>query len=231
MKVKVVTGYIPLPVRNMSVEQFRANGKRLLDCLPCPVTVFDEPDIDGCWAKQFLDHLHLPLVPSANNVPADRFPSPAVMAMSNIIQNQKSEWLFTAASKDSRPDVFVWIDYGIFKQQPMKEQEIVDFIHKLEAQDSLDEIVAPGIHPQPVDVDPGEFCDRFCGSVTMVPSSLVSAYHDSMVSLAQALIRASGKIEWEVNYIARLEHIGILPLRQYRCWWDGSQFTNYGSHP
>ncbi len=224
-KVKAVTGYIPLDILNISKEQFQADGRALLDALPCAVREFTASTVKGCWLDRHLELYDLPRIPSARVVPADRFPTPEIMLQSNIIQNQKSEWLLDAMVEDADTDIFVWIDYGIFKQKPMTAASIQRFIARL-GHASVLEIVAPGIQPTPRRPDPEVFCDRFCGSVVVVPRSLIPLYFKAMRTRAEERIRKYGTVEWEVNYLSDLEMDGF-PVRQYQCWWDQSQLDNF----
>src|SRR5947207_11740688 len=77
-----------------------------------------------------------------------RFPTPDIKVLSNIVMHQKMEWMALAALEDTESEVFVWIDYGVLKQDSMSQPIITDFIHRLERKDVLEEITAPGIFPE-----------------------------------------------------------------------------------
>lgn len=227
MKVKVVTGYSEIPQIQVSKERFKEMGKRLLSCLPCAVEVFDDWPVEACWAYRYC--CDRGVMPSANSIPADRFPDAWTMVLSNLIQNQKSEWVIQTAARDPEPDIFVWIDYGVFKQHNITEEAIWNFLNKVHQSGSMEEIVAPGLIDHPgLPIDMGEFCTRFCGSVVIIPRHLAETYNRQMQKMALNHMRHEGKLAWEVNYIAQLEKMSPnLKIRQYKAWWDASQFNNY----
>lgn len=224
-KIKVVTGYIPLGVVNSTPEIFKRDGTAMLEALPCPYKFFEGWKIEDCWVDRFLTATDFPRLPSANGVPADRFPTPEIMLQSNIVQNQKNRWLVTASQEDAEADIFVWIDYGILKQKPMEPEDITNFIRRLEKAD-IKWVTAPGICTWRRRPDRGEFCDRFCGSVVVVPRADVFPYHMAMATRTMQDVTKHRSVEWEVNYMADLEMDGF-PIRQYQCWWDRSQLENF----
>ena len=128
--------------------------------------------------------------------------------------------------KDDETDIFVWIDYGIFKQHHITADAIRKFLFEVALRGSATHIAAPGlIDPAPVDW--GQFHTRFCGSVVVIPRALVDEYRSRMGGTAALHMINSRTLSWEVNYLAEIERDCSLPIRQYKAWWDASQFTNY----
>src|ERR1700684_4320017 len=233
MKVKVVTGYSDIGTVQVSKKQFKEQGKKLFRAVKeagVSIHVFDDWDVTESWLYKHVTNTYGHLPPSDPNPPKDRFPAPWIAVLSNIIQIQKAEWLVTARLEDDKPDIFIWIDYVILKQQPMEADAIIKFLRRVQDEGTIDEVVAPGIQERGI-LDPTKFSDRFCGSLVIVPNQHVDNYFDSMRYIAKGCIAQTRAVEWEVNYLTRMEMaprwVGYPPLRQYRCWWDRSQFDNY----
>ena len=222
-KVKVVTAYSDIGTIQTSREQFKERGRRLLEAVPCSTRVFDDYPIKDTWLYPLVNDIP----PSDPHPPTDRFPTPEIMVLSHCIGNQKSAWIMEAAADDPEPDIFVWLDYGILKQQPMDPLQITAFIRKVEDKGSLFEIAAPGIQANMGPVYDYQFCDRFCSSVWVVPRSFVYKFHRYMRKTAIDRISATNTVTWDNNYVALLEQNGPLPFRHYSAWWDQTQLTNY----
>ena len=221
-KVKVVTAYSDIGTIQTSREQFKERGRHLIAAVPCDMRIFDDFPVEDTWLYPIVEGLP----PSDPHPPADRFPTPEVMVKSHCLGNQKATWLLQAAEDDLDTDIFVWLDYGILKQQPMGPGDIYDFIRKIEAKGRRDVILGPGIREMGPVYD-FKFCDRFCSSVWIVPRAWVSKFSQYMQRTALDRITVTNTVAWDNNYVARLEQNGPLPIRQYSAWWDRTQFTNY----
>ena len=178
-KVKVVSGYIPIPgILNVTESGFREYGARLKKACPCPTEFFDMTTpvaLRHTWMARWLSQQ-----PWGNEVQSSdpapdpaRFAAPGIKLLSNFVMHQKYEWLALAAINDPVPDVFVWLDYGVLKQSDMTELVVTDFLQRLERKSVVDEIIAPGVRAIKVEPVPSESWDRFCGSVVIVPRRLV----------------------------------------------------------
>lgn len=223
-KVLAVTGYVPLPILNVSESKYRELGSQLLAACPDHVA-FDYDPLDKCWAHRFVKSM-MPHHASPS-LPADRFPDEWTALSSSIVNLNKTWWLCRAQKMEPHYDFYVWIDYGILKQTGMTPGVISDFLAAVATKGTKDAIVAPGL------VDKGEPMSwsahhtRFCGSVLIVPAELTVLFHADVVSTVYAHVHGTHTLSYDVNYFAAVERNGVVPFRQYRAWWDATQFTNY----
>lgn len=229
MKVKVVSAYVPLPVRHQTKETYQALGARLIACAPDKFRVFHDYPLEDCWLYKFLDN-GKPLPPPASEVPADRYASPQHMVLSNIVQHQRTEWAMMAANENPGIDCIVWIDYGVLKQgdftgRPVKEHQIKKFIEKVEASD-LDTIPFPAIWGKgPVsDTDVNW---RFCGSVHIWPVKFLRAIDALYKTECINFIERTHTVPNDLPIWAHVEERGALPFVGYAANHDATQFTNF----
>jgi hypothetical protein len=227
MKVKVVTGYVELPVLNCSPSRFRELGHKLVAVAEdvAPTRVFYNY-LDECWMFKWLRSSGCPVRPQWPELPTDRFAKPYDAVCSNIVMHQKYEWLALAAIEDPLPDVFIWIDFGVLKQQDMTPQVVTDFLRKVAAKDRISKIEAPGIR-QMEPVDDSVSWDRFCGSVVIVPRGHLFPLCQEMKLVAMNRIRETGVITIESNTLAHVELAHPSLFRWYPAWWGASMFTSY----
>lgn len=224
-KVKVVTGYCPLPVLNVSQQRYHELGSALRRVWP-HMQLHGGP-VEQTWLYKYLDKkFDMCLPPSDPNPPTDRFPNPETMVLSHCVQNQKSRWLLDSLEGDEdKTDIFVWIDYGVLKQG-MTVEVINYFLVTVAREGSTKKISLPGISDlAPLD----DTCctDRFCGSIIIVPRDLVKRFHVEMKEMTKRRINDTHTVSWEINYLARIEQECSLPIHQYRASWGESMFTNY----
>ena len=222
-RVKIVSGYVPLPKNPRPLEDYAASGARI-NSLRAPKAVFTQ-SLESCWLYKFLQTTG-PVTHSQGKWPLKN----TLDYM--IVQHQKFEWIACAAGDDTgNADVFVWIDYGVFCQGPaITEQIIESFLHRMKPETR---IVYPGNFNrivQEVPEIPGEGGDahwRFCGTVLIVPRNLAETlFIEARANVAQH-IEATRNVSWEVNTLARIEVESKLPFAYYHSHWGTSLFDNY----
>jgi hypothetical protein len=219
MKMKLVTGYIPLESSSFyrSHEDFKRLGARLR-ATPVPIRMFIDK-LEDCWL-----HYYLKGRPQFPAVTHSTGGNPAKDTLEYlIILHQKTEWLLRARTSDMDVDVFVWMDYGIFHQEGFTEELVSDFFSRVK----LEEAVAiPGLWEKgPVsDTEP---CWRFCGSMFVCPAVLVSAFDDAVKAEIKQHLIDTNNVVWDVNNWARVEAKNILPIRWYSAGHNASMLTNY----
>lgn len=232
-KIKVVTGYIPIPgVQNVDQAGFRELGTRLkLCCTEAQVNVeaFDmttPKSLEYCWLLRWLSRQPWNEQVKCSDPAPDpvRFANPGVKLISNIVMHQKYEWLALAAINDPEPDVLVWIDYGVLKQEKMTEDTVIQCLARIAAAPTGHEIIAPGVRPTVEEPDPLQSWDRFCGSLVIVPRSALFNLARHMKLDAMKTIAESKMVTIETNTLARLEFQGVIPIRWVQSWWGASMF-------
>lgn len=224
--VRALTGYFPaFPARHLNEDQFRALGSKLLDALPDQISVFGEGyTLRDCWAHRFL--LENPgLLPSDHHPAKDRFASPRDMVASNIAILQRFQWLQLAAVQHPEVDTWVWLEYTICKQPGVTGAVIRNFMN-LVAYAPFDAVSLPGCWPKGF-VDDSVINWRFCGSCWICPSHLVKRFAEGAKAVATLRTEMTGTISWDVNTLASLELLDVVPMRWYQGNHDASQLTNY----
>lgn len=232
-RIKVVSGYTPLSgVINVTPDRFRDLGRLLRQaCATVPTKFFDDPDqsVSDTWMWQWEIHNYRLASLRASDPSPDpaRFRVPQDKLLSNFIMHQKYEWLALAALEDPYPDVFVWIDYGVLKQEGMTQQIIHEFLVGLTEAPPIHHITGPGIRPTADMPDPKQSWDRFCGSLVIVPREWV--FHLAHWAKRDAIQMAceTGEVTIESNTLARAELLSGLPFHWYQSWWGASMFTSY----
>src|ERR1035437_1179263 len=117
-RVKIVSGYVPLPKNPRPLEDYAASGARI-NSLRAPKAVFTQ-SLESCWLYKFLQTTG-PVTHSQGKWPLKN----TLDYM--IVQHQKFEWIACAAGDDTgNADVFVWIDYGVFCQGPAITEQIIE---------------------------------------------------------------------------------------------------------
>lgn len=227
LKVMAVTGFVPnaFPAKHLSELQCRDYGDRLKSSSGDRICCFDNDwYLNKCWAYKFLED-NPNLLPSDINPPKDRYASPKDSAISNIILLQRYEWMRLAKELNPDVDVFAWIEYTVFKQRNITEKIIEDFLNALENKE-YDSISLPGIwDKKPIDDKFAHW--RFAGSVWVCPRKYIDDVADSIKTVATLRTNKTGKISWDMNTMAFVELLDILPIRWYYGNHDETQFTNF----
>ena len=230
MTVMVVTGYTPLGVLNMSNEKFRELGAQLIEACAdggALVHSFDGFPLHDVWLYRWLfENDRLDIEP-ARPVAPDRFKTMLHKVQSDCMQNQKMEWVRSAyADNPVEADVYVWIDYGVLKQQGMSKEVITRFIQKVIAFPPTDKIISPGLRDLDKE-DHQHSWERFTGALHVIPRQFVTKMALAMADEATAMIRQTNRLWFETDTLVHLERRNELPFQHYRCWWGASIFENY----
>lgn len=218
MKVKLVTGYVPIPNHPRGPAEYGELGERLSG-VPIPKKAF-YGRLQDTWLAKFVNSLKFnPSVSEHDN------PDKNSLAY-HCVNHMKSTWLVQAANEDPDTDVFVWVDYGIFRLPGVCNKAIYEFFEKLDDR----AIYAPGCWQQQV-IESAYPCWRFCGSVIAVPRKLVDDFDYSCRVEARQHITKTRNVEWEVNTWSRVEAKHKLPIHWYKADHDVTLFNNLELRP
>lgn len=218
MKVKVITGYCPIPDHPRTPKEYGELGEQLFRHLNVPVKSF-YTQLPACW-------LYRDMFKRQFKVKHFEGDNPAKNTLDyHIVQHQKSEWLLAGAMLDeTEADTFVWMDYGIAHQPGVTPAVVNDFLAKV----AKDDFAIPGCwsdKSQPVEMSYINW--RFCGSMLIVPRQHIHAFDSEMKRTIRRIIERTHHVTWEVNTLARLERLQTLPIRWYKADHNETQFTNY----
>lgn len=218
-KVKVVTGYVPIPDHPRSAAAYGRLGEECFGNLgDVPVRSYYWP-VERCWMYRFLQHAPYRLTHSVSDNPAKN------TVMYHCVNHQKFEWLHHDAMLDPEPDVFVWIDYGILHVPGITVAVIRDMLKKVVDND----LAIPGCVPKPLTVDDQHPCWRFCGGLLVVPRTQVSKFYETVRDNAVAHIKKTRNVSWEVNTLARVEKGNTIKIRWYQADHNETMFTGYAN--
>ena len=226
-QVLVVTGHVPraFPSRHLSYEQFRSLGDQLKSAAVGRIVAFDEErSVNDLWAYHLLE-ANPNLMPADPNPPSDRFDGPADAVISNIVCHERFEWVRRAAELHPDVDVFVWIDYSVFKQPGVTAEVIRDYLNAIETTAS-DAVIAPGVWPK-VAINDSRPHWRFVGSTWICPRDLVAPLADLANHVLHIRTTHTGKITWDVNTLSYVELLDVLPFRWYLGNHDHTPFTGF----
>jgi len=226
MKAMAVTGFVPnaFPAKHFQPGQAEALGERLKIALGDKVHAFENVKIEECWAYGFKNMVP-DLLPSCANPPNDRFFDPRDMATSNIILLQRYEWMRLAATLHPDVDVFAWIEYTVLKQRNMTDKVLQDFMGVIEAK-PFDAISLPGCWPKGP-INDREAHWRFCGSCWVCPSKYLEPLAEAIKTVVTLRTKLTKRISWDMNSMAYVELLDVLPIRWYQANHDETQFTNF----
>jgi len=232
MRSLIVTGFVPdaFPSQHLSQDEFRDLGERLKAALGDRLRVFGTP-FEYCWAAREILHDHngdpLPVLPSCADVPADRFATPQDMARSNAVLLQRFEWLFDAAYQTPVPtEVLAWVEWSALKQRGVTEEVLQQFADDLERLPPFRGVCAPGCWPM-MPINDSEAHWRFVGSSFVVHRDYAFPLFAAIRDVASARAKITGKISWDMNTLAFVELLNVIPFRWYKADHDETQFTRY----
>lgn len=218
INLSVVTGYVPIPGHPRTSEEYGKLGEEIFGALTnalVPVTPFYE-NISACWLWNAIKLLPFPVTPCV----ADN-PKKNTIAY-HCVQHQKFRWLTYAAFHDPRPDVFIWIDYGIGHVPGVTAAVIYKFLEQVEKND----FAIPGCWPEHWKFETSDSPDwRFCGGLMVVPRGRVNELYSAVREAALSRIMLTKKVTWEVNILANIEK--ELKPRWYAADHNETMFTNY----
>jgi hypothetical protein len=228
MRALAITGFVkdPFKARHLTQDACRDLGDRLKAALPGRIHAFDYGwTLDSCWAYPLLQ-ANPDLAPSCASPPADRFATPGDMVRSNIVLMQRYHWMALAAKLYPDVDVFAWIEYTVLKQSGVTESVLVSFVDELERQ-PCDAVTLPGCWPKSP-INDAEAHWRFVGSCWVCPRDLAQRVYQAVRDVVEMRTRITGQLSWDMNSMAYVELLDILPIRWYPANHDETQFTNYG---
>jgi hypothetical protein len=227
MKAMAVTGFVhnPFPARHLTQGQCADLGGRLRDALGVRLHTFQAARLEDCWAHRLLRE-NPALMPSCASPPADRFHEPADMTKSNVVLLQRYEWVRRAAELYPDVDVFAWVEYTVLKQRNVTPDVLRSFMDALE-QHPCDSVTLPGCWPKGV-INDADAHWRFVGSCWVCPRHLIGSVFDAVETVASLRTRLTGRLSWDMNTMAYVELLDVLPVRWYPAGHDETQFTHYG---
>ena len=214
LKLKVVTGYIPIQDHPRSAAEYGALGEQLA-ALKAPIQPF-YGNVTSTWMFTMVQNLPFgPTWSVADN------PQKNTLAY-HCVQHQKFQWLFDAAKMDPVPDTFIWLDYGICHVPGVNTGVINDFLADVRRED----FAIPGCHSR-ADIRDDVPCWRFCGGLFVVPREYIGPLKNFVQAMSLLHCSATKNITWEVNTLARVEQTDKLPIRWYQADHNQTMFTNY----
>jgi len=215
----VVTGYVPIADHPRSERAYHRLGAQL-GGLSTPVHVC-RSSLDETWLHQQVLRHTKPVTHSVGDNPKKN-----TLAY-HCVQHQKTAWMLEAARAAARPDVVVWLDYGIFHQPGVTVEAIDAFLSRVDDEPT---IAIPGCWKQAVTaeaIDLANPCWRFCGSTLICHRSRLEALDVAIREDVIARLNTTSHVSWEVNTWARVELGATLPIRWYRGDHNQTQFTEY----
>jgi len=218
MRARLVTGYIPIPNHYRPASEYGVLGEKLSG-VPVPKKCFYSR-IGDTWMAKFIQQQKLTIRVSQGDMPSKN------TAAYHCVNHQKSTWLVQAANEYPDDDVFVWVDYGIFRLPGIDNKSIYEFMEKVDDR----AIYAPGCWDK-APVESVYPCWRFCGSVLAVPKKLVDQFDYECRVAARQHITRTQNVDWEVNTWARVEHKTKMPIHWYKADHDVSMFNNLELRP
>lgn len=216
IKLKIVTGYVPILNHPRGPEEYGRLGEQLAT-VRAPIKAF-YTQIRDCWLARDLGKL--PFHPTASE--GDN-PQKNTLDY-HIVNHQKTEWLLAAAVQDPEPDTLIWMDYGIFHLPGVTADVIQNFLHKIEP----GKLSIPGCWDRTADVSDLFPSWRFCGSMMIVPRKYVRRLDKEMKQTLRHHIAKTKNVWWEVNTLAALEKETLMPINWYKADHNETMFTNYG---
>jgi hypothetical protein len=147
-----------------------------------------------------------------------------------ILMNAKPEFLRRTREAVPTASHYIWIDAGIQKILHTVPSDaltrMVARCHALCARETTGRILLPGIDWKRRNLTIRDIARkvlwRFCGGFCVVPAEYVDDFARETAVGAQEILRATGKLTWEVNVWAYME--SRLPIRWYGCGWNQSIF-------
>jgi hypothetical protein len=225
MKARIVTGFVPdaFPAKHLSQEQFRSLGARLKDAAGDCLMAFETPFAE-CWVPQKLDLRQL--LPSCANPPADRFATPQDMVRSNAVLLQRFQWLYEAAAADDDAEVLAWVEYSALKQTNVTEDVIRQFARDLQEVKPFDGVCAGGCWPiGPINDSEAHW--RFVGSCFVVHADWVLDLYEAVREVVLTRTSITGRLSWDMNTLAFVEILNVIPFKWFKANHDETQFLNY----
>jgi hypothetical protein len=230
-----VTAYVSLEVKHLSREQYKDYGDRLVRAVGEEnIRVFYDFPLRDCWLYPLLEERKvLDVIQPATAVPADRYPTPKHMVLSNIVQHSRTQWMVAAAQEDDTVDVLIWLDYAILKQggwtgKPVTEAIVSAFLDKVN-KSTFDDIPFPGIWEKGPISDTGDNW-RFCGSTHIIPRKHLFLVNEFYQYECKKFINRTLTVPLDLPIWAAVEQNSTLPFRWYQANHDATQLTAFPTY-
>lgn len=220
MEAKLVTGYIPIQGHPRTAAEYGELGEIFakLDCKNFSIHPFYET-VPDTWLSKLIGNQPY----SVSHSVADN-PKKNTVAY-HCVQHQKFAWLLKAAIADPKPDVYVWMDYGIAHVPGVTAAVIQDFMDNLKP----DDFAVPGCWDENCVISDFFPCWRFCGGVMVVPRKQVHKLFKGVKYAAAQHLQKHRNVTWEVNTLAEAERAALIPpVRWYKADHNQTLFTAYG---
>lgn len=228
MQVGVVTAYVPLPVKHLTPMQYLDLGVRIQNvCKAKAQWLCFEHKLELCWAYDLCTGL-----PPNNPVPADRYDTPEINVMSNIVQHNRTTWAMQAMQEFPDIDVWVWFDFGLLKQgfwknNPITEATVARFLDRVADTKTMNCIPFPGIADKATVYPTGNNW-RFCGSTHIWPKAYLPAIDAAYKGVLRDWVKAYKTVPLDLPIWALVENLhNELPFRWYPAEYDATQLDNY----
>lgn len=219
--LKVVTGFIPLPNHPRPEADYHELGIRLIAGIQhagFPVYVGNGTVLKTAL-REFVD---------ARTTPKEGDNSQKNTVEYHCVQHQKFMWLYEAYQNTAvHPDNYVWIDYGILHVPGVTMDVIRKYLNRVR-DDAYSIISIPGCWDNRATDEELSLeypVWRFCGGLMKVPASLVPKFCVQAMVTAAYWMKLTRRAEWEVNTLARLEQLDLLPIRWYKADHNQTMFT------
>ncbi len=217
MRTRIITGYVPIPGHPRTAAEYGELGEKLSG-VPVPKKAF-YMRVEDTWLHRYITDLKFP-------VNVSQYDNSAKNTLAyHCVNHMKSSWLAQAADEYPDDDVFVWVDYGIFRLPGVTNQAIYEFLEKLDDRC----IYAPGCWNNHNPVESVFPCWRFVGSMIAVPKRYVDQFDSACRETARQHIQRTHNVEWEVNTWARVEQKRKfkIPFHWYPADHNVSMFTDF----
>jgi hypothetical protein len=224
--IRAVTAYVPIEGHPRTEQEYRRLGGKLEEAIGDRLMIIAS-NVKSCWLHKWLQDFDDVSLAGARSFTWSTADNPHKNSLEyHIVQAQKTYWLLEAMWIDPRPDVFVWIDYGIFSLPGVTAEIIADFLERAKTETA---IAIPGCWEKDrYEYDDRWPCWRFCGGLMVVPREHVQTFHYAMSRECELWICKTRNVSWDVNTLARVEqNYPELPIRWYKANHDGSIFANY----
>ena len=223
MATQVVTGYVPIQGHPRTAEAYGEQGEKIFGPLAAacvPIKRYLET-VDMCWLHKYLVRFKTPPTHSVGDNASKN------SLAYHCVQHQKVAWLLKAVIHDPRPDMYVWIDYGIGHVPGVTTDVIWDFLQVVDK--SPGELALPGCWQKENVMLTDDFpCWRFCGGVMVVPRQLVHKFYKAVKGTALDHVDKTKNVTWDVNTLAEAEQTNRLPkVRWYQADHNETMFTGY----
>lgn len=217
VKVRIVTGYAPLPGYHRTLEQYQQSHAQLLTLKAPMTTMLQGPE--ECWLWKFITEnpKNLPLHMADGNDAKNTL-------LAHCVWHEKTEWVKRAAQQFSDADTFIWIDYGIFcgHLAGVTVAVIDEFLTRIRPND----FAIPGIRPEQEHTEEHPNW-RFCGSMFIVPRNKIEPFDSAVKLVTKARLREKNYVSLDVNDWAAAERQRLIKPRWYAAAHTAAMFDNY----